>query len=323
MNAPPHLDAGRIYRLTPFDEVVASLLETLASGSAVVPRQSVALGNGSLLVTSAAGSRTAGVNAVTAATAGAKAVSAGMSTLAARAASKPAVQGLYVLFDAVDGAVVATLDGAALTARRTPAVSALATDALARPDVRRLAVFGTGVQAREHVRAMRWVRPSLERVEIVGRESAATERFVAMLRGEGHPAVAASPADASSADLICTCTSSPSPVLLDVAPGTHVNAVGSAQHDRRELGEQLMGQARLVVDDLEAARSESGDLLLAVAAGAMSFSDVAGDLVALARGKLRRESPDEVTVFVSVGLAVEDLVVATLAARNAGLLGSE
>ncbi|MDX6240637.1 MAG: hypothetical protein QOG10_5457 [Kribbellaceae bacterium] len=305
MAAPPHLDAGRIYRLAPFDEVVTELRNTFASGPTVVPRQSIALGNGHLLVMPAAVGRCAGVKVVTVRANG----------------SHPAVQGLYVLFGD-DGAAVATLDGAALTARRTPAVSALATDALARDDVRRLAVFGTGPQAREHVRAMRWVRPSLEQVEIVGREPAATERFVALLRGEGHPAVAARPAEASSADVICTCTSSSEPVLIDgaVKPGTHINAVGSYQPDRREVDDQLMGRARVVVDDCEAARTESGDVLLAVAAGTMSWADVTGDLVALARGSVRRETRDEVTVFVSVGLAVEDLVVATLAARNAGLI---
>jgi len=231
MNTPPHLDAGRIYRLAPFEEVVTELRKTLAAS--VVP--GVAGGNG-----------------------------------------------LYVLLGE-GGATVATFDHAALTARRTPAVSALATDALARDEVRRLAVFGTDVQAREHVRAMRWIRPSLEQIEIVGREPVATERFVAMLRGEGHPAVVASAADASSADLICTCTSSPEPMLIGekVAAGTHINAVG--------CGELPTGR---VVDDL----------------------------VALARGQVRRESADEVTIFVPPGLAVEDLVVATLAARNAGLI---
>jgi ornithine cyclodeaminase/alanine dehydrogenase-like protein (mu-crystallin family) len=301
MAAPPHLDAGRIYRLAPFDEVVAELRKTFASGPSVVPPQSVAIGNGHVVVMPAVIGLRVGVKMVT-----------------VRADS--AVQGLYVLFGD-DGAALATLDGAALTARRTPAVSALATDALARDDVRRLAVFGTGPQAREHVRAMRWVRPSLEQVEIVGREPTATERFVAMLRGEGQPAVAASPAEASSADLICTCTSSSEPVLIDgaVKPGTHINAVGSDQPHRREVDDQLMGRARVVIDDWEAART-SGDLLHAVAAGAMSWEDVNGDLVGVARGAVRRETRDEVTVFVSVGLAVEDLVVATLAARNAGLI---
>jgi ornithine cyclodeaminase/alanine dehydrogenase-like protein (mu-crystallin family) len=301
MAAPPHLDAGRIYRLAPFDEVVAELRKTFASGPSVVTPQSVAIGNGHVVVMSAVIGLRVGVKMVT-----------------VRADS--AVQGLYVLFGD-DGAALATLDGAALTARRTPAVSALATDSLARDDVRRLAVFGTGPQAREHVRAMRWVRPSLEQVEIVGREPTATERFVAMLRGEGQPAVAASPAEASSADLICTCTSSSEPVLIDgaVKPGTHINAVGSDQPHRREVDDQLMGRARVVIDDWEAART-SGDLLHAVAAGAMSWEDVNGDLVGVARGEVRRETRDEVTVFVSVGLAVEDLVVATLAARNAGLI---
>jgi ornithine cyclodeaminase/alanine dehydrogenase-like protein (mu-crystallin family) len=306
MTTPPHLDAGRIYRLAPFDEVVFELRKTFADGPPVVPGKSIAFNDGHLLVMAATAGRSAGVNAVTKRANG----------------SHPAVQGLYVLFDTAGGAVVATLDGAALTARRTPAVSALATDALARHDVRRLAVFGTGVQAREHVRAMRWVRPSLEVIEIVGREPAATERFVAMLRGEGHPAVASGAADASSADLICTCTSSPEPVLIDskVLPGAHINAVGSSQPSRREVGDRLMGRARVVVDDLSGATADSGDLRLAVAAGTMSFSDVSGDLVALARGSLTRTTSDEITLFVSVGLAVEDLVVATLAARHAGLI---
>lgn len=224
---PPHLDAGRIYRLTPFEEVVTELRQVL--GAAVAP--GVASSNG-----------------------------------------------LYVLLGE-DGATVATFDHAALTARRTPAVSALATDALARDDVRRLAVFGTDVQAREHVRAMRWIRPSLERIEIVGREPVATERFVAMLRGEGHPAVVAGAAAASGADLICTCT----PMLIDseVRAGAHINAVSC---------------------------------------GSLPEGRVIHDLVALARGQIHRDSPDETTVFVPPGLAVEDLAVATLAARNAGLI---
>ncbi|TCM39630.1 ornithine cyclodeaminase family protein [Kribbella sp. VKM Ac-2568] len=302
MSGPPHLDAGRIYRLTPFEEVVDELRTTFAAGPSVAPSQRVALGNGSgdLLVLPAVIGRLAGAVAV-----------------------RPSgAQGLYTLFGG-GGDVVATLDGAALTARRTPAVSALVTDALARTDVRRLAVFGTGVQAREHVRAMRWVRPSLEQIDVVGRESAATERFVAMLRGEGHPAVAASAVDASSADLICTCTSSSQPVLINdaVKPGAHINAVGTDQPDRREVDDQLMGRSRVVVDDWEAART-SGDLLLAVAAGTMSWEDMTGDLVALARGSVRRETHDEVTLFVSVGLGMADLVVATLAARNAGLVDS-
>jgi ornithine cyclodeaminase/alanine dehydrogenase-like protein (mu-crystallin family) len=275
MTTPVRLDAGRIFRLAPFDEVVAALRVTCAAGPAAVPRQTL------------------------------------------RRADVP---GRFLLLQ--DGDAVATLDGAALTALRTPAVSALATDALARDDVTRLAVFGTGVQAREHVRAMRWVRPSLERIEVVGRDPAGTDRFVAMLRGEGHPVVSASSAGASGADLICTCTSSSVPVLSDdaVKPGAHINAIGSHGPECRELGETLMGRARVVVDDRPAALAASGNLVLAIAAGTMTPADVAGELAAVARGEVRRETADEVTVFVSVGLAVADLAVATLAARNAGLI---
>ncbi len=305
MNGPPHLDAARVFRLAPFDQVVPSLREVFAAAPATIPRVHADVGGSDLLVMPAAAGRTAGVKAVT-----------------VRSGEQPAVQGLYVLFDTETGAVVATLDGAALTARRTPAASALAADALARPDVIRLAVVGTGVQAREHIRAMRWVRPSLEQVEVVGRDPVRTERFVAMLRGEGVPAVVADRSGASGADLICTCTSSPVPVLDEdaVKPGTHISTIGAYRPEQRELGSALMARARVVVDDRAAARAESGTLLLAVADGALSWDDVAGDLVGLSRGEVGRASADEVTVFVSVGLAVQDLAVATLVARNAGLL---
>lgn len=306
MTAPAHLDAGRLFRFAPFGEAVAELRSMFAAGPHVTPRQQVPIEGGDLLVMPAAAGRTAGVKAVTA--------------RAVRPGDGPAVQGLYVLFD--HGAVVATFDGAALTALRTPAVSALATEALARDDVTRLAVFGTGVQAREHIRAMRVIRPSLERIEVVGRDPAGTDRFVAMLRGEGHPVVAADAAEASSADLICTCTSSSVPVVADdnVKPGAHINAIGSYRPERRELGESLMGRSRVVVDNHEAALAEAGDLVLAIEAGAMTIADLAGDLAGIARGEVKRETAHEVTVFVSVGLAVADLAVATLAARNAGLI---
>lgn len=188
---------------------------------------------------------------------------------------------------AAGGTVVATLDGAALTARRTPAVSTLATDDLARPDATRLAVFGTGVQAREHIRAMRWIRPSIDEIDVVGRDAVSTDRFVAMLRGEGLVVRAADRAGASSADVICTCTSSPDPVLDEdaVKPGTHVNAIGG------DLGDILLGRASVVVDDR-----------------------------AVVHGDHYRNDADEITVFVSAGLPSADLIVAVLAAGNAGLL---
>ncbi|TCO32879.1 ornithine cyclodeaminase/alanine dehydrogenase-like protein (mu-crystallin family) [Kribbella steppae] len=266
MNPLPHLDAGRIYRLAPFEEVVTELRKAFADGPSVIRPQGVAA---QPLVAPATAQGSYGL------------LGNGPSLAPGKGSSVHGsyVQGSYVLVGN-DGSAVATLDGAALAARRTPAVSALATDALARDDVRRLGVFGTDVQAREHVRAMRWVRPSLEQIEIVGREPVATERFVAMLRGEGHPAVVASAADAFHADLICMCTWQ-SESLFGLSAGTHFNAVG--------CGELPVGR---VVDDL----------------------------AALARGEVRRETLDEITVFVPAGLAVEDLVVATLAARNAGLI---
>ncbi|MGH8894315.1 MAG: ornithine cyclodeaminase family protein [Actinomycetes bacterium] len=306
----PYLDGDTVERSVSLAEVVDALGAVFAAGPSLVPRTHVPLGGGdNLLMMPAADDTAVGVKLL-------------MVLPGNQAAGLPAIQGCYVLSDRRSGAPLALLDGAALTRIRTPAVSALATRALARTDVERLAVFGTGVQARAHVDAMLWARPSVVRVEVVGRTRERADRLVADLRGRGYDARSADPAEGSSAGLICTCTSSAQVVVVSsaVRPGTHVNAVGSYRPDAQEVDAGLVARSRCVVDHLDAAKEEAGDLIAAVRAGPFAWSDVAGDLVGLARGLVRRQDPEEVTFFKSVGLAVEDLVVATLVARRVGLL---
>ncbi|MGH3986404.1 MAG: ornithine cyclodeaminase family protein [Actinomycetes bacterium] len=308
--ALPHIDAEAVARHAPIPDVVEAVRAAFAASPDLAGRSHLPLsGSDDLLLMPAADATAVGVKVLT--------VLPGNT-----AAGRPAIQGCYLLFDRRTGAPVATVDGAALTKVRTPAVSALATQALARTDVRRLAVFGTGVQARAHVPAMLWARPSITSIDVVGRTQASGEDLAGELRAAGHRARAVDPAEGSAAELICTCTSSPDPVVVSarVPLGAHVNAVGSYRPERRELDAELVGRARCVVDERDAAEAEAGDLVAAVRAGRLRWDDVTGDLVGLARGTVLRETDAQVTIFKSVGLAHEDLVAAAMVARRTGLL---
>ena len=150
----------------------------------------------------------------------------------------PTIQATYVLIDGRSQAILAVLDGAALTAIRTSAVSALATTYLAKPDARTLVVFGAGVQATAHVEAIRSVRPIAE-VVVVSRSSESAERLVADLMRDSVDASVGVPSDVGMADIVCTCTTSQDPVFDGswIAEGAHVNAVGTYTIDAQELDE--------------------------------------------------------------------------------------
>ncbi|HEU4527589.1 MAG TPA: ornithine cyclodeaminase family protein [Actinomycetota bacterium] len=229
----------------------------------------------------------------------------------------PYIHALYALFDGATQAPRAILDGAALTALRTGAVSGLATRRLAVPEASRLVVFGAGVQARSHIEAMRAVRP-VERVTIVSRSTPAAEALVDALRAEGLDAGVGVPDVVAEADLVCTCTTSPEPVLEGrlLAPGTHVNAVGAYTPETRELDGEAVRRARVVVETREVAMAEAGDLLIPIREGIVGVDHVAADLAELVAGAPVRRSPRDVTVFVSVGVAFEDLVVARAAVER-------
>lgn len=231
----------------------------------------------------------------------------------------PLLHALYALFDTATQAPLAILDGAALTALRTGAVSGLATRHLARPDAARLVVFGAGVQARAHVEAMRAVR-ALERVVVVSRTRERAEALAAEIRASGPPAEVGAPEAVAEADLVCTCTTSPTPVFEGelLAPGAHVNAVGAYTPQTRELDAETILRARVVVETREVAMAEAGDLLIPMREGRIGPDHVVADLSEVVRGAVVRRSAEDVTVFESVGAAFEDLVVARAALEGLG-----
>ena len=307
----PYIDADELFRLVPLADALSALRSCFASGPTHVDRVHSTAGGGELLVMPAAAGDAAGVKLV------------GIQP-ANQARGLPIIQGVYVLFDMRIGQPVALLDGAALTTLRTPMISALATDALARRDVRSLGIIGTGPQAVAHVQAVRVVRPDVDNLVVAGRTAAHVGHVVDDLVGAGESATAGSYADAAACDIVCAATRAGSALfgLADVRPGTHLNLVGSYRLDLREVAADLVAGSTIAVDDLAAAKAEAGDLHLAVEEGKWSWDKVAGDLTDLASGRLRRTSDTEITLFKSVGLAVQDLAIAQRAAAAAGIIES-
>ena len=223
----------------------------------------------------------------------------------------PFLHASYILFDAETQAPEAVLDGSALTALRTAAVSGLATLFLSRSDAARLVVFGAGVQARAHLEAMCAVRRVTDLV-VVSRSREAAETLVEEGLGRGLTARVADPEAVREADLICTCTTAEEP-LFDgswLPAGVHVNAVGSYRPETRELDSEAVRRARVVVETREVALAEAGELLIPIREGVIDAGHVVADLAETVRGAEVRRSPDDVTLFKSVGMAFEDLVVA-------------
>lgn len=225
-------------------------------------------------------------------------------------------QGVVMLFDLTHGTPLAVIDASSITAIRTAAVSGAATRALARDDAGDLAILGSGVQAATHLAAMRAVRP-LRRIRVWSRNTRHAERLAASqpaLPTEVSIEVMASPrAAVEGADLVCTTTASPTPILEGawLAPGAHVNAVGACFAATRELDTAAVARARLIVDRRESALAESGDFLFARADGAISDDHIAGELGEVFLGNLvGRRTADEVTLFKSLGIAIEDLAAA-------------
>lgn len=227
----------------------------------------------------------------------------------------PLIQGVYVLFEKPGLTPIAIFDAAALTALRTAAISGVATRHLARTEASTLLIFGAGVQAAAHLEAMAAERP-IETVQVVSRTTERAEALVETARAIGLDAAVAGPEDVSSADVICTCTTSTRPLFSGdlLAPGVHLNAVGSYQPAARELDDVAVGRARVVVDTMTALR-ESGDLLSPIDNGTLDPQDVT-DLATVVSEKRGRVSESEITIFKSVGAAFEDLVVARAAAQR-------
>jgi ornithine cyclodeaminase/alanine dehydrogenase-like protein (mu-crystallin family) len=224
-------------------------------------------------------------------------------------------QGAVLLFETGRGRLLAIIDATSLTAVRTAAVSGLATRILAREDAGDLAMIGSGVEARTHLEAMLAVR-RIRRVRVASL-SAARARAFAEREGARHGIAVeacASVADAvRGADIVCTVTSAREPVLdADwLSPGVHVNAVGSSVATARELDSKTVARSCFFVDHVSAALAEAGDFLIPLGNGEIEQSHLRGDLGQLVVGDVPgRTSPSDVTVFKSVGLAIEDVASA-------------
>ncbi len=231
-------------------------------------------------------------------------------------------QGAVLLFEAEHGSLLAVVEASSLTAIRTAAASGAATRSLARTDAGDLAILGSGVEARTHLEAMRTVR-DLRRVRVWSRTEANARAFAereSSRVGVAVEAMATAKDAVDGADLICTTTSSATPVLRGewIAAGAHVNAMGACIPAYRELDTAAVLRSRLFVDHRPAALKEAGDILIPIQEGAVGPGHILAEIGDVIRGEIAgRTAASDVTLFKSLGLAIEDLAAAHLVYRGA------
>lgn len=300
MTALPFVDAAMLARLMPWPVAIAALGDAVCTPgdpASNPPRVSVPVTGGELLLMSAGAADAVGVKVLS--------VAPGNP-----AAGRPRIQGLYVLFDAATLSPWLLVDGTALTALRTPALSALAATHLAAPDASVLVVFGTGPQARGHVEALCCIR-SIDVVLVVARDPLRGRAFVAELVADGYPAAVGTPDAVADADIVVCATTSARPVFDGgrLAADACVLAVGSHEPRVRELDEVVFERAaRVAVEDRDTALREAGDVIAAVGAGVCSPDAL------IPLPELLGMSPSTgISVFKSVGMGWQDLAVATTA----------
>ena len=227
---------------------------------------------------------------------------------------KPAIQGIYLLISTDTGEPLALIDGPALTAWRTAAASGLASRYLSRPASKRLVMIGSGALAPYLVRAHASVRP-ISHVTIVNRTPENAERVASALSQEPFDVSVSHDLEAAvrAADIVSTATISNTPVFDGewLGEGCHVDCVGAFRPDMRESDDEAVKRARVWVDTMSGGLNEAGDIVMAIASGAMTKDDVLGDLYGLVSGAVpTRDSDGEITMFKSVGAAIEDLFAA-------------
>lgn len=231
------------------------------------------------------------------------------------APGRPSHQGLVVLFDPQTGAPVCIVHAGEITAIRTAAASAVATAALARPDARRLAIIGCGEQAGTHVRAIVKVR-CLESIVVWGRSPGRARAFAERMQAElTIPIAAAGSVEqaVAQADIICTVTSATEPVLKGawVRPGTHLNLVGSSYAGPTEVDNDLVVRSRFIADSREGILRQGAEFLHAKEAGLVGDDHIVAEIGQVLTGEIEgRRSPDEITVYKSIGHVVQDLASA-------------
>jgi ornithine cyclodeaminase len=238
------------------------------------------------------------------------------------AQGKDAHQGAVTLFDRETGELLALMNASEITAIRTAAVSAVATRLLAREDAQQLAMIGAGVQARTHLLALSCVR-EIKQVRVAARTFAHSQRLAQEMQdGFSFPIepVETNEQAVRGADLIVTATSSLEPVIQRdwISLGAHINAIGTHSPKSREVDSGTMASARIFVDRRESALNESGDYLLAAQDGVVSPESILGEIGELLLGtKPGRTSATEITLFKSLGLAIEDVACAEYLYRKA------
>ena len=237
----------------------------------------------------------------------------------------PAIQALFLIMDGRDGRPLAVMDGESLTALRTGAASGLATRLLARRDARVATVIGSGVQGRTQLEAVCAVRP-IERAYAVDIDREEAESFAREVSDRLAIPVIAAEAERAlpDCDVLCTATPSTEPVFSDelLKPGLHINAVGSYKPEMCEIPGETVARARVIVDSRAACMAEAGDLIRAIEAGLIDESHIHAEIGEIAAGtREARASEEEITLFKSVGNAVQDLSAASRALRRAEELG--
>jgi len=238
------------------------------------------------------------------------------------AIGKDAHQGAVMLFSRETGELLALMNASEITAIRTAAVSAVATRLLAREDAEQLGIIGAGVQARTHLAALAAVRP-IKRARIACRNIEHAEELAREMQGQfsfSIEPVRTNEESVRGADLIVTATSSLEPVINKewISPGAHVNAIGTHSPNSREIDSPTMAAAQIYVDRRESALNESGDYLLAAKEGLVNPESIKGEIGELLIGtKPGRTSANEITLFKSLGLAIEDVVSADYLYRKA------
>lgn len=237
----------------------------------------------------------------------------------------PAIQALFLILDGRDGRPLAVMDGESLTALRTGAASGLATRLLARSDARVAAVIGSGVQGRTQLEAVCAVRP-IERAYAVDIDREEAESFAREMSDRLAIPVTAAQAERAlpDCDVLCTATPATEPLFSDelLKPGLHINAVGSYKPEMCEIPGETVARARVIVDSRAACTAEAGDLIRAIEAGLIDESHIHAEIGEIAAGaREARASEEEITLFKSVGNAVQDLSAASRALRRAEELG--
>jgi ornithine cyclodeaminase len=310
-----HAEVERLLPMADCIETVAAALAALARGEAHQPLRMVvrppgAIGLMGLMPAYVSGERAAY---------GLKAVCVFPSN---SALGKDAHQGSVMLFSAKTGELLALMNASAITAIRTAAASAVATRLLARPDAGDLAILGAGIQARSHLAAMACAR-SIRRARVASRDPARAQAFAAeMAPRYDFPIESVKTVEAAlrGADLIVTATTAAEPIVRRewIAPGAHINAVGSSIPTTREIDTATLAAAGLFVDRRESTLNESGDYLLAAREGAIGPQHIRAEIgELLISAHPGRTSPDEITLFKSLGLAIEDLAAADYVYRQA------